>query len=426
MTPDHQLRADATDIWWAGVEAVRADRIVRQALQPIEGGIRIVDRDYRTDEFGRLIVVGAGKAGAGMVRGLEESLAPWLPPDRWTGWVNVPADCVRPTISIHLHAGRPAGVNIPTAAAVAGTNEILRLLAAARPDDIVIVLLSGGGSALLTAPAVGITLADKQSVTALLSARGASISDLNTVRRQLSRVKGGRLLAECSARNVEVLIVSDVIGDPLATIASGPTVPDPTTARDALAVLNEYVPDRAAVAEGIWRLLEAPTSVANKPDHRPAADMVVPQLTRHHVLANNRRACDAAARRAAELGYRVVDVRSDESGVAREVGQHLVQRAREMQAGLRVGDRPLCAISGGEPIVRLVETDLPRLGGRNQELARSRRLSRPSRPTSRESPCFPAVRMVKTADRCRRRLRGSAGTWDDWAIRAGRPGSSCN
>ena len=127
---------------------------------------------------------------------------------------------------IHLHAARPAGVNEPTPEGVAGALEILRLVESLGPDDLCLCLISGGGSALMPAPVEGITLADKLAVTRHLSAAGANIEQLNTVRKQLSRIKGGGLLRACRAGRLVSLIISDVLGDPLDVIASGPTVPD--------------------------------------------------------------------------------------------------------------------------------------------------------------------------------------------------------
>src|SRR5262249_1717261 len=147
---------------------------------------------------------------------------------------------VRKPGAIHLHAARLPGQNEPTEEGAAGAEQILRLLAEATADDLCLALISGGGSALLPAPADGVSLADKLSVTKQLSAAGADIRQLNTVRKQLSRIKGGGLRRACGARRLVTLIISDVIGDPLDIIASGPTVEDPATPGDALAVLEAF------------------------------------------------------------------------------------------------------------------------------------------------------------------------------------------
>ncbi len=183
-------------------------------------------------------MVGAGKAGGAMALALEEVMALHL--DRVEGIVNVPENCIRPLRKIQLHAARPAGSNHPTEAGVVGANRMLALFANAGPEDVGICLISGGGSALLPAPIEGITLADKQAVTRLLHSSGASINEMNCVRKHLSRIKGGQLAKAFTGKAIFSLIISDVVGDPLEVIASGPTASDPSTFADALAVIERY------------------------------------------------------------------------------------------------------------------------------------------------------------------------------------------
>src|SRR5262245_34947143 len=189
-----QLRADALAIWHAGLEAVRSDRLVREHVRVDGDWLVIGDEKWKLSQIGKIGVIGAGKAGAGMAAGLRTALG-WrvLREKQVIGYINVPADCVREMTHIHLHAARPPGVNEPTADGVAGTDRILELLDWLGPHDLCLSLLSGGGSALLPAPVFGVSLEDKQTVTRLLSAAGANIQELNTVRKQLSRVKGGGL-----------------------------------------------------------------------------------------------------------------------------------------------------------------------------------------------------------------------------------------
>ena len=189
----------------------------------------------------RVLVVGGGKAGAAMAAGAEAALANRL--DRVAGIVNVPAGAVRPLAAVRLHAARPDGSNHPTAEGVAGVRDILALVKSVTPNDVCLCLLSGGGSALLPAPADGLTLADKQQVTQMLHACGATIGEMNCVRKHLSAFKGGRLAEAFFAaggRHLFTLVISDVVGDPLDVIASGPTVADPTTFADAIAVLKRH------------------------------------------------------------------------------------------------------------------------------------------------------------------------------------------
>src|SRR5579883_2040610 len=232
MTAD-RLRADALAVWRASVAAVEPARLVRRAVTGLpEEHRRLIAAAPR------IIVVGGGKAGAEMAAELEATLLGLE--DRIEGWVNVPRGSERPTRRVRLHPARPPGSNHPTAAGVGGTEEILRLLGSAGPEDVAVCLLSGGGSALLPAPADGLSLDDKQAVTRLLHACGATIDEMNAVRKHLSRVKGGRMAAGFRGRLLLSLVISDVVGDPLDVIASGPTAPDPTTYADALAVLARY------------------------------------------------------------------------------------------------------------------------------------------------------------------------------------------
>ena len=237
MLSNEQLREDALAIWRAGLAAVDSERLVRDHVVIAGKLVVIEDLPLSLDDYDRIVVVGAGKAGAGMAAGLERILAEWFLAAKATrtvsGVVNVPADCVRPLRWITLHAARPPGMNEPTEAGVTGTNKILQLVASLTPRDLCFCLLSGGGSALLPAPLPGISLADKQAVTKHLSAAGANIRELNTVRKQLSRIKGGGLARACHAGRIITLIISDVLGDPLDVIASGPTVDDSATPEDA-------------------------------------------------------------------------------------------------------------------------------------------------------------------------------------------------
>jgi len=308
-------------------------------------------------------VVGAGKGGAGMAAGVERSLFGTAPVERLTGWVNVPADCVRPLPHIHLHAARPAGVNEPTAEGVAGSLEILRLVREATRDDVILVLVSGGGSALLPAPVPGVTLADKQAVTRFLMSAGATINELNCVRKHLSRIKGGNLARAAGNARLFALIISDVVGDPLDVIASGPTVADRSTTADALAVLKKFAPNRNEIPESIWTVLEPK---ASKPQELPVSGAGV-----NVVIGNNATALSAAAAKAAELGYEVRSLGSENRGIAADVGRQLAELSRSIRDSHASTHRPICILSGGEPVVRLIPTHQPRKGGRNQELVLS-------------------------------------------------------
>jgi glycerate 2-kinase len=346
------LRHHARDIWQAAVDAVRAGPLIRSALAEPQRPLRgLLDRARR------IAVVGAGKAGGAMSAAVEEALADRL--DRVSGLVNVPAGVVRPLRAVRLHAARPDASNEPTAEGVAGTRAILRLVEAAGPEDVVLCLLSGGGSALLPAPVPGVSLEDKQRVTRLLHACGATINEMNAVRKHLSEVKGGRLAQACRAGALVSLIISDVIGDPLDVIASGPTAADPTTFADALAVLERHQLTGRAPASVLDHLRRG--AAGEVPDTPKA----LPPGVRNEVLGNNARALSAAQARAEALGYRVLNLGSYLEGETREVAVALAGVARSVRAEGVPLSPPLCLLSGGETTVTLAEGHGQ--GGRNQE-----------------------------------------------------------
>ncbi len=178
-----RLRDDARAIWQAAIDAVDSERLVHNVVRCADEVITICGQRIPIAMIGQIAVVGAGKAGAGMAAGVEQALGASNVIDRVTGWVNVPADCVRPLTRIHLHAARPPGVNEPTAEGVAGSQHILNQVESLGPDDLCLVLISGGGSALMPAPCPPLTLQDKRLTTRFLMNRGATILELNAVRR---------------------------------------------------------------------------------------------------------------------------------------------------------------------------------------------------------------------------------------------------
>ena len=358
---DSQLCHDALTIWRAGVEAVDSGRLMRGALQHRGDTLTVCGRDFRLAELNRIAVVGAGKAGAGMAAAIEDILGDEVVDQKVVGWVNVPADCVRSLRKIDLHAARPAGVNEPTTEGVAGSEKILEIVFSLGANDLCLVLISGGGSALLPAPIEGLTLADKQAVTRFLMNSGAAIGELNTVRKQLSRIKGGNLARTCRAAHTLTLIISDVVGDPLDVIASGPTVVDTGTAGDALAVLSKFGAAPPQVPEVVFELLK-------KSAREQVPPAPLPGGVENHIIGNNATALAAAAARAAELGYRAESLGSSNQGEANAEGRELAVRCLSV-CRERAGEAPVCLLSGGEPVVQLAKTDRPRKGGRNQQLA---------------------------------------------------------
>lgn len=378
------LRDDAIAIWSAGIAAVDSAKSVDQQIRVHLDQLWFADVRIQIPPTGRIEVVGAGKAGAGMASGIEAALMATNFADRVSGWVNVPADCVRPLNHIHLHAARPAGLNEPTQEAVNGTQEILRRVQSLAESDVCIVLLSGGASALLCSPVPGISLSDKLSVTRALAGTGAPIHELNLVRTQLSQVKGGRLAAACGAGTLVALIISDVIGDPLEVIGSGPTTPGVPRAADALQVLRDReLLDR--IPPHVVAFLERTADDARAIDLK--ANPLVPRTLINRIVASNAIAIDAAAVKAEALGYEVESLGSANAGEAAEEGRQLMGRLLAIrtesggtpQQSILDHQRRICILSGGEPTVNLsVRPDSSGVpashgvkaarGGRNQEL----------------------------------------------------------
>lgn len=352
------LRDRALVIWRASVEAVRAPQLVQRALW-FEGDTLVAgSHRFCLSPGAKIAVVGAGKAGAGMAAGLEQSFGPkHLDRYQVAGWINVPEGIKASTDRIHLHPARPPGVNEPTAAACAGASEILEIVQNLAPDDLCVALISGGGSALLAAPVPQVPLEEKLAITRHLSSAGAPIDDLNTVRKQISRIKGGGLARACRAGRLLALIISDVLGDPLDIIASAPTVPDSSTPEAALAVLQQYGVVQSGIAPRSVEYLRSKSAKSAPPPTCSVTNLVI---------GNNATAVDAAAEEAKRLGFEPVATCATRSeGLAEPIGQRLAELAQEMRAGRG----PDCLITGGEPVVRLAPADRRGRGGRNQQLA---------------------------------------------------------
>ncbi|MEF3048027.1 glycerate kinase type-2 family protein [Pseudotabrizicola sp. L79] len=276
---------------------------------------------------GRVVVVGAGKASARMAEAVE---AAWGPCD---GLVITRYGYGRPCQGIRIvEAAHP----VPDAAGAQATAEMLALLQSCGPDDFVLALISGGASALLIAPVDGVSLAEKQAVNAALLASGAPIDRMNTVRKHLSRVKGGQLAAAAYPARMLCLMISDVPGDDPAFIGSGPTVPDATTPADARAVLAKW---QVAVPDSVTAALTRPSGVI------PPGD---PRLSRveNIIYAAPAQSLAAAAELAAKC--RVQMLGDALEGEARDVAADQAQMAQSIAATLQADDLPVLLLSGGE------------------------------------------------------------------------------
>jgi len=314
----------------------------------------------------RVLVIGAGKASAGMAAAVEALLGHRIS----RGWVNVRYgyELAQDLVSIHVH---PAGHPIPDQAGQTGTARILALIDDLEAEDLVLVLLSGGASALLTSPVEDVTLQDLQNLTGSLLLSGASIREINSIRKHLSRVKGGqlaRLIADRGAQ-AEVLVISDVVGNPLDTIGSGPCAPDPTTFADAWQVLGHFdLIDTApkSIVDHLQRGLHGKLPDTPKPDD-PIFDRI-----HHLIVADNRAAALAAAERAGALGLHAMVLTTYLEGEAREAGLLVAALAKEIARYGQPLTRPACLILGGETTVTVTGSGK---GGRNQEIALSAALA---------------------------------------------------
>ncbi len=362
-------RSDAIAIWQAGVDAVRSDRLVRSFVQESPTHLTIGTQSWPLVDLRQIVVVGAGKAVRGMGAGLEQAISPALASSKHLrGWLNVPADCAQPLHSLHVHAARPAGRNEPTREGQYGAEQILELVRSLGPQDLCICLLSGGGSALLPAPRDGVTLDDLLQITRTLSAAGANIFQLNQIRKRFSAIQGGQLARACRAGWLVTLILSDVIGDPLDIIASGPTLCDDTSsssAQQALATWDEF--DRRAPGQLPAALRHLLVHDAQSPDlSQPTARVT------HHLLANNATAVQAAATEARRRGYLVeIAPTESETTTAEQVGTQLAERLlHQLHTSSDTSSlAPICVVSGGEPVVQLTDAAHRGRGGRNQQLA---------------------------------------------------------
>jgi glycerate 2-kinase len=337
------------------IDSVRPEPLVKHAVKFSNRQLTVRDiygKVARLREFDRVYVVGAGKAAAGMAYALCSILHNRVAAGAITVPYGTKADIKGVLVTQASHP-------IPDRAGIKGTRNILSILKKADQNDIVIVLISGGGSALMPLPASGVSLADKQKITGSLLRSGASIHEINAVRKHLSAVKGGQLLRHVNKSCVVVsLILSDVIGDDLGMIASGPTYPDSSTFGDALRILRKYrikVPDAATqfIAKGI----------KGKIEETPKPHDLVFSRIHNMLIGNNAIACNAAVGYLKKRGVKAVHLGSEFDGEAKEFGAFLARLTLDFGR-----KQHFAIVAGGETTVRLNRRKNG-LGGRNQEAA---------------------------------------------------------
>jgi len=351
-----KLRKDALSIFEAGVKAADPVTAVRNHLGRTGDALDVAGRKYDLSSFDNIYIIGMGKAAASMALAAEEVLG-----DRLTsGIVNVKYGHVAPIRRVRINeAGHP----LPDDAGLSGTREIIDLLRSTGERDLVLCLISGGGSALLPMPAEGLALADKQGLTKALLECGATIHEINALRKHVSAVKGGRLARLAYPSTLVSLILSDVIGDDLDTIASGPTVPDGVTFEGCGEVIDKYAlrgkipaPVEAYIDKGI----KGEAEETPKPGDRAFLK------TQNVIVGSNILSALAAKEKAAELGYKSILLSTYIHGETEEVAKVHGAIAKEiLRSGNPLGP-PVCVVSGGETTVTI---DGPGLGGRNQEFS---------------------------------------------------------
>jgi hydroxypyruvate reductase len=350
------LRADAAAILGQALEAADPRAVVARSLQASPAGLRVGRTRLRWPK-GRVVLLAAGKAAHPMAAEAAGRLGRRLSEALVVSTAEPPA---RHSSRLRAFA---AGHPLPDARGVAAATEVERVVGGLGADDLLLVLLSGGASALLPAPAEGLRLEDKARTTALLMKAGATIHELNAVRKHLSRLKGGGLARLAAPARVAALMLSDVVGDDLATIASGPVSPDPTTYAGALGVLR----DRGVlddVPDAVRARLEAGAGGRHAETPKPG-DPVFARVSAE-VAGSNRLSLEAAAREAARRGYRALVLTSRLEGEAREAARVLVSVLRECALDGRPARPPVCLLAGGETTVTVRGGGQ---GGRNQEMA---------------------------------------------------------
>ncbi len=352
-----KFKRDTFEIFKAAVEAANPVKALKNSVKVSNGKIHVLGYQYNLNKYENIYVVGGGKASGLMAQTIEEILGGKIT----RGHVNVLKGTKRnyKTRVIELNeASHP----IPDLQGLTGARKILETAMEAGERDLVISLISGGGSALITMPSEGVSLEDVKETTNLLLKAGATINELNSVRKHISQVKGGQLAKAAYPAEMLNLIVSDVVGDPLDVIASGPTSPDTTTFQEAKNVLLKY---------NLWS--KVPKSVSKRIEmgvkglipETPKPGEKIFRRVRNIVIANNRLAVEAAAKKAEELGYNAAVLSCYIEGEARHVGTVIGAIALEINKYNSPFKKPVAVLGGGETTVTVKGKGK---GGRNQEL----------------------------------------------------------
>jgi glycerate 2-kinase len=345
---------NAKEIFLAGVEIVKPDILIPHFVSLENNVLKIENHRFQLAEIKNIYLTGAGKASALMAKAIENILGSRISSGHI---VTKYGHAVPLKYAFVTEAGHP----VPDENGVKGTENILSIVNKASKDDLVICVISGGGSALLTDIPDGCTLNDLKILTDLLLKSGANINEMNCIRKHLSKVKGGMLSSAAYPARVVSLILSDVIGDPLDVIASGPTAPDPTTFKDALDIIEKYgIKDK--IPAGITKILNEGLNKIRKETLKESDEAF--KLTTNLIIGNNRLALKKAREKAEALGYTtkiITDsLHSDVEDVADYIFSKLIKYRNEKPG------KKSCLLFGGEPTIKITGDGL---GGRNQHLA---------------------------------------------------------
>ena len=351
-----KLRRDVLHAMDAALSAADPARIIKSHLRVDGSTLLAGDLRFALKKYRRIFVIGGGKASGYMAEEVEKLLGKWIT----KGLVVVPDYLPRPKGSRITY--RPATHPIPTRKGMESVLAMLEVVEDVSRNDLVLVLLSGGGSALMPLPVRGITLADEATITSLLLTSGASIDEINTVRKHLSQIKGGRLAERLYHATVLSLIISDVVGDKVDAIASGPTAPDPTTYHDAVSVLQKHdlwpkIPKRVHKLFG--------DGMAGSTQDTPKKGDRVFNHVHNLIVGNNRQSCFAAAAAMKKAGYKTQILSTQITGEARKAGQIFGSIARDIRENSLPFPAPAALVAGGETTVTVQGKGV---GGRNQEL----------------------------------------------------------
>lgn len=348
------MRDNAIEIFQAGLRAVAPGAAIKSFCQ-LDGEILQVDgQSYDLSLFKNIYVLGAGKAGASMAKAIEDILGERIS----KGIITVKYGHLEKLAKIKTHEGSHP---VPDENGYLGAQAIFRLASAADKNTLVICLISGGGSALMPLPVDGVTLEDKQDATKVLLSCGATIHEINAVRKHLSVIKGGGLARAVYPATLITLILSDVVGDDLDSIASGPCVCDSKTFADCKAIFSKYSIDDEIPASVLQYI---DLGLAGKVPETVKAGQGVFEATQNVIVAGNFKALLKAKEKADELGYNTLLLSSMIEGETRDVASNHIAIAREIQAHGYPVQKPACLLSGGETTVTIKGAGK---GGRNQE-----------------------------------------------------------